>query len=128
MILISTWNQLNTKINAARNHLVPPQKKAKLTKDTYLRGCWERSSNPQIPKRAILDLRQVLRDSDVHTTRLLLNTVRDLDRLLEGNGIHIAHRVIVQPHVVVVTRVLVQWVWAASRGLPVEVDTHGLAS
>lgn len=71
---------------------------------------------------------QVLRDSDIDKTRVLLDTVRNLDRLIEGDGIQVAHRVIVQPHIVVFAGVLAQWVWAASGGLAVEVDTHGLAS
>lgn len=71
---------------------------------------------------------QVLRDSDINNTRLLLNTIRNLDSLVEGDGIQLAHGVIVQPNTVVVAGILAQWVWATSRGLAVEADTHGLAS
>lgn len=94
----------------------------------YLRRCRQRSTNPQVPNRSIRDLGQILGNLDFDSTDRLRDPVDDLDLLVKGYGVEVAHGVAIQPHAIVITRILVQWVRTVCSGLTVEAKVNSLTS
>lgn len=95
---------------------------------TYLRSGRKRSVDSQVPDRAILDMGQIAGDFHIGDTSRLGNPTGDLDPLVEVDGVPVTDGVVVQPHAVLVTGVLVQRIGAVRCGLAVESQVDCLAS
>lgn len=72
-------------------------------------------------------MREVLGNLHINRMRRPGNAVDDLDFLVKGDGVKVAHRVVIEPHAVLVGRVFRQRVRAVSRWLAIEAQVDRLA-
>lgn len=81
---------------------------------TYLGGIRQVRVHPQIPDGVVLDGGHVLGDGDGDGAVRLADAGLQLERLVKGDGVQLAHGVVVQPDAVGARLVLVQGVGAVS--------------